>query len=92
MIDRGLLNKALKEWGTEAQLDMVIEECAELIGAIQKWRRHRVESEKVLEECVDVTLMMEQLKMMLDAPTLFDQIKEKKLARLKNLLGFSPIR
>lgn len=31
-----LKKRALKEWGTESQLDMVIEECAELIDAIQK--------------------------------------------------------
>ena len=81
-----LYQQAVKEWGTESQLDMVIEECAELIDAIQKWRRHRVESVKVLEEAVDVELCLEQLKLMLDAPVLFENIRIEKLGRLEKLL------
>ena len=86
MNDRELMAEAVKQWGTQSQLDMVIEECAELIDAIQKWRRRRISSEKVLEEAVDVELCLEQLKMMLDVPTLFEQIRKDKLARLENLL------
>ena len=85
MSEMDVYRKALELWGTDAQLDMVIEECAELIDAIQKWRRHRVESIKVVEELVDVSLMIEQLKLMLDAPTYFDKIRKDKLQRLKML-------
>ncbi len=81
-----LTKKAIQEWGSESQLDMIIEECAELINAIQKWRRHRVDSVAVLEEGVDVELMIRQLKQMLGAPALWKQTKEAKLARLKKLL------
>lgn len=82
-----LTAKALKEWGSQSQLDMVIEECSELINAIQKWRRSRVDSIAVLEEGVDVELCIEQLKLMLDAPVLWDEMRNKKLARLRDLLA-----
>ncbi len=78
-----LMRMAVRTWGTESQLDMVIEECAELIDAIQKWRRRRVESAKVLEEAVDVELCVAHLKLMLDAPDLWEQTKMDKLRRLE---------
>ena len=84
-----LMHMALQEWGTQSQLDMVIEECAELIDAIQKWRRRRVDATKVLEEAVDVQLCLEQLKIILDAPILFEKIRQDKLKRLDKLLGRS---
>lgn len=84
-----LCQSALKEWGSDTQLDMVIEECAELINAIQKWRRHRVDSINVLEEGVDVEIMVDQLKIMLDAPTLWENIKKEKLERLQKILSES---
>jgi len=88
--DKELMQMALKEWGSETQLDMVIEECAELIDAIQKWRRRRVDSLKVLEEAVDVELCLGQLKLMLDAPALFENVKRDKLERLEKLLVPKP--
>ncbi len=81
-----LLQKALQEWGTESQLNMIIEECSELINAIQKWRRRRVDSKAVLEEGVDVELCIEQLKLMLDAPSYWQNMREEKIKRLQNLL------
>ncbi len=84
--DTELMQLALEKWGTESQLDMVIEECAELIDAIQKWRRHRIDSLKVLEEAVDVELCLGQLKLMLDSPQLFQNIRKEKLERLEKLL------
>ncbi len=78
--------KALATWGTEAQLDMMVEECAELINAIQKCRRHRVESVVVLEEGVDVEIMLNQLKIILKAPTAWNRVKRDKLQRLENVL------
>ena len=81
-----LIKQALDTWGVEAQLDMVVEECAELIDAVCKWRRRRIESSKVLEEGVDVELMIEQLKHMLDAPNLWEQVREQKLKRLSERL------
>ena len=92
MSDTDLYQKALYKWGTDAQLDMVIEECAELINAIQKWRRHRVDSIAVLEEGVDVELCLEQLKVILDAPTLWANVRKDKLERLAKLLALESMK
>lgn len=81
-----LMAQAVNIWGQQSQFDMVIEECAELIDAIQKWRRQRVTSVKVLEEAVDVSLCVEQLKLMLDAPALWQKEETEKLNRLQEKL------
>lgn len=60
-----LCDRAIKTWGEEAQLGMVIEECAELIDALSKWNRHRIMSNQVAEEWADVTIMVRQLEMIL---------------------------
>lgn len=53
---------AIKAFGTEAQLDMCIEECAELINAIEKFRRGRIGKEEVITEIADVQIMCEQMQ------------------------------
>lgn len=81
-----ILRTALDRWGEESQLDMVIEECAELIDAIQKRRRNRASDHEVVEEGVDVELCLEQLKMMLNAPEEWELMRHAKLGRLAILL------
>lgn len=52
-------------YGLEHQLGVAQEECAELIQAISKMRRNRMDTgmiEKVSEEMADVEIMIEQLK------------------------------
>ena len=85
--DTELMSMALEQRGIDSQLNMVIEECAELIDAIQKWRRERIDWVQVLEEAVDVELCVEQLKMILNAPTLFENMRKEKLERLEKLLS-----
>ena len=80
-----LMKLAIKKWGKDSQLDMVVEECAELIKAIQKWRRNNDEM-PIIEEAVDVELMLEQLKIIFPAPELRANIRTEKLARLATLL------
>ena len=86
-----LVRQAQARGGTEAQLNMTVEECAELIYAIQKHRRHRTDWAKVIEEGVDVELMIEQLKVITDAPALWRDIRERKLARLQRILEGMPV-
>ena len=82
-----LVKQTQAKWGTVAQLDMVVEECSELINAIQKWKRGRVERIEVVEEGVDVEIMVEQLKVIVELPTLWEHIREDKLERLTKLLN-----
>jgi hypothetical protein len=62
MDDKETLEEAIVLWGIEAQFDMVVEECAELINAIQKHKRGRVDESNILEEAVDVDILLDQVK------------------------------
>lgn len=84
---------AVEKWGMDAQVNMAIEEMAELISALQHYRRqetwgHKATIDDIADEVADVEIMMEQLRFMfgIDSLKLF-QIKEKKLNRVKELLN-----
>ncbi len=92
-----LYNTAWKHWGPTSQIDMLIEEMAELTHAILGTRRNGVTySYAFSEEMADVIICLEQLETRmrlfprtLDKGSLWDQvleIKEMKLKRLKERL------
>lgn len=70
-MNKQLLEKAIDTYGIEEQLLQTVEECAELIQAINKWRRSKdLENikdavEHLSEEAADVIIMMEQLKIII---------------------------
>jgi len=78
---------AVELWGWEAQLDMVVEECAELIKAVQKRKRGKAEPAEVIEEGVDVEIMLGQLKYIYHPNPLWPEIREKKLERLRESIS-----
>lgn len=92
---RAIYKETLAQWGFDAQVNMAIEEMAELISALQHYRRqetwgHHSTKEDVIDEIADVEIMMEQLKFMFEVDSLYlFQIKEKKLNRVKDLLGLT---
>ena len=87
MNSKDLMLAAITKWGIDSQIDMVIEECAELINAIQKWRRGRKTEDEVLEEGVDVGLCLEQLKLILHKPSSdWEKVRYDKLVRLERRL------
>ena len=75
--------KALLLWGNEAQVDMIVEECSELIHAIQKLKRNQtVENEvRVCEEMADVRIMIEQ-GLYVFSRRIFDEKYKEKIKRL----------
>lgn len=76
----------LKKWGIETQMDMVIEECAELIQAIQHIKRGRFDQHANLyEELADVDIMIEQMKLWFGANRI-NVLKADKLKRLEKRL------
>ena len=81
-----IMTQAVLDRGAESQLNMLIEECAELIDAIQKYRRDRVSDKNIIEEAADVGLCIEQLLFMFDAHDLFDKIRLAKLERLESMI------
>lgn len=61
-LEKSIFKIAEKKWGIESQLDVAIEECAELIDSIIKLRRGRVKEKDVITEIADVQMMINQLK------------------------------
>ena len=63
---------ALDKWGRVAQICMVMEECAELIQACNKFLRVKTSAEddrakrQLADEIADVEIMIEQLKVIID--------------------------
>lgn len=83
-----LYHKAISTWGSLAQERMFYEECGELISALAKLDRGRVSETDVLTELADVSIMVEQVAIMigdLDL-SLFEKEKERKINRLKERL------
>jgi len=80
---------ALKKWGVDAQIDRVMEECAELTQALFHFERGRCDLDRVAEEIADVEITMEILKYWIgeNQPGILANAKAKKLEHLKNLLG-----
>lgn len=82
-----VLKKAVKKYGM-AQLDIAIEEMAELTKEICKLKRNKLDRNHIIEEIADVEIMLEQLKYMLHVEDCeIDNYKEIKINRLKERLG-----
>ena len=76
------INKAAIEYyGEETQENQCIEECAELIQAINK--KHRGRAHNIPEEIADVEICLEQLKMINNCADEVENYKTAKMERLK---------
>lgn len=94
-----LYREAWRLWGANAQMDVLIEEMAELTQAIIKARRRdQIWSEEIFEEIADVLICLEQVETRMKAlptdidrktndPTgyLFDIVEEIKAGKLARL-------
>lgn len=82
-----LYRKAVTKWGLDAQLDMLQEECAELIMARSKYRRGRLGAKaNIAEEMADVIIMINQCIMALKIGPRVKQYTIMKLKRLERRL------
>jgi len=76
-----IFEAALKQWGEPLQFDMVVEECAELIHAINAYKRGRATKAQVLDELADVQIMLNQMRVVFGA-TQTHIVYHRKLKRL----------
>lgn len=84
-----LFKRATKNWGSLNQLDMVIEEAAELIQAINKAKRKDFNVDSVNDLCqeiADVEIMIDQLKIILNENDLINRFRIEKVERLRDRL------
>lgn len=77
-----IYNKASEVWGKALQIDLCVEELAELIQALCKLKRGK-SGEKVIEELADVYIMLEQIRFLLNSDQEIEQMIAYKLSRLK---------
>lgn len=94
-MNKELLNKAIDTYGVEEQMLQTVEECAELIQAVNKWRRAAgIENikeavEHLAEETADSIIMLEQMRILVGEHKVnwWIDFKQQRLAeRLENEL------
>jgi len=88
--ETAIMQTALDRWGFNAQVGQAIEECAELIVALQKYTNRTPTNdsrERIIDEIADVEMMLAQMRLCLgiDDEVLRDRI-EHKFGRLENYL------
>lgn len=89
-LDNEILQAAIESFGVQSQLDMAIEECAELIDALMKHRRGRNDIQAVVTEIADVQIMMAQLEIIFAGNSkIVEMERMRKMDRLRNRLGKS---
>ena len=81
--EKELGNMAILTWGIESQLDMIVEECAELILAVQKSRRKDNRNHSIPEELADVENSINQFKKLYPE---YEELRQRKLNRMAYLL------
>ena len=92
---KGLLEAAIRTYGIDNQLDVAVEEMAELTKAICKHNRYWRERDSggyetvdsIREECADVCIMMAQVRILYDEDAI-DEIIDAKLDRLAQRIGY----
>lgn len=82
-----IYEKALRTWGVLMQSIVAIEEQAELIKEICKELRGRGNVYNMAEEAADVSIMLEQLRLMYDLDDAAELHMDRKIQRLKRGLG-----
>jgi len=81
-----IYKKTISRWGSDAQYDQMVEECAELIIALKHFRRGKVNQQVVIDELADVTLMLGQLTWMFGTEQV-EKAVQQKLQKLNKLLN-----
>jgi hypothetical protein len=76
---KDILQRCVDKWGFQMQLDIVVEELSELIKEICKARRGNDNRFEMIDEIADVTIMIEQAKLLFEITEneLQDRIKFK---------------
>ena len=63
-IDESIIARSIQHYGAEKQSTVCMEECTELIQAISKAKRGKIDRDNMIEEIADVLICIEMLKQM----------------------------
>lgn len=84
---RTVYREALRMYGTENQIAVAIEEMSELTKELCKAKRNKGKLAAIAEEIADVTIMLEQLKLIYDVGDSVELWMDMKIRRLQEDLG-----
>lgn len=84
-MDREIIIKAIDHFGKESQISKAIEEMSELTCELARSQNNRSMNIKIIEEIADVSIMMNQLKLIFGEELVQNQISLK-LRRLKLMM------
>lgn len=76
-----ILDTAIEQWGTQAQLDKAVEECGELIAALARDANGQATDDEIVDEIADVEIMVKQVKRIYGE----DAVESHKHAKLERL-------
>ena len=83
-LDEEILKGSIETFGAEPQILMAIEECAELIDALMKYRRGRNSINDVVTEIADVQIMCSQLEIIFGGSSkIIEMERARKMDRLR---------
>lgn len=87
-IDKGIIADSIQRYGKSNQSTVCMEECAELIQAISKAKRGKINRDNMIEEIADVLICIEMLKQMyMISDEKINKWIEKKQAREAERMG-----
>ena len=88
---KNTLKQAIDTWGKDMQLNIAVEEFAELTKEICKYKRGADNISNIVEEMADCYIMLEQMKTIFDlGSTVISDAMDKKIKRLKSRLEDYP--
>ena len=85
--NKKLYKKAISTFGADSQIDKTIEECAELIVALQQYKRHkRIEKLKTVaaEKIAGIEIMCRQMRVLFPGVL---EIKKTKAEALEQMIN-----
>lgn len=83
MSEQEIYREAIEKYGANHQMMMAIEEMSELTKELCKNMRGRNNRENIAEEIADVSIMIEQMKILFDCETSVCFYQDEKLQRLQ---------
>lgn len=85
--NKDLYQRCIDKWGIGLQMNMLIEECSELITAVSRIMRGRNKVlNNLIEEIADVELLLGQIKHVYNIEELVLIEKDRKIERLEKRL------
>jgi NTP pyrophosphatase (non-canonical NTP hydrolase) len=87
MEDNDLFTDCMDTFGVVSQLDQLVEECAEVIVAVNHLKRDIIGIDQLMEELVDVSILTDQFVSVWDSDhKVTDKIRKEKIEKLMDRL------